>query len=112
MSIGLNEFGKINGSIQAKSAPTDLFFSDTGSYEEVAFQEHFGKMWKVVTVYDYDIVKNAGVKLGRSHYSGAKSGSSFKELGNDWYMYIKVTGITVTPTDVTSAWTAGQAITV
>lgn len=124
VSKSINEFGKLDGHIHAtgaNSSSNGVFFNKYDNTEqEVSYSQYKGKMYKVVTTYTYDIMKDFVVSLGRAYYNGDAghssgkaplSRSTFRDLGRNWYYFKKVTKIETTTTDVTSSWIGGTTIT-
>jgi hypothetical protein len=123
VSKRINEYGLLDADVHARSvdATSNFFYSAiTGTFIDVAYHQFKGRMFLVRTTYTYDVEKGIGVVLGRAHYNGTSGPSPgvtpltksvFRELGKDWYYYMKVKSISTVTSDVTAAWIAGTAIT-
>ena len=106
----INKYAKYDGVIVSRPASG----AASGSGSEFAVEETGLKQdeKRLVTVdgvrkvqtwtYTYNVKKDWGISGGWTAYSGAKQpGSFFHDLGNDWYEYKKVTGISVAETAFT-----------
>lgn len=102
----MNRFGKYDGRIVSRPLDTTANakwqWEVTGkTFERTEAFERGGKDYVRTWKYTFSAKRDWGISSGYAAYSGAKSGSSFEDLGGDWYHYVKVTKIEVKQAEVT-----------
>lgn len=104
----VNKFRKFDGVIVSRpprrgsSAHNRTPVDETGkTYTRVELIHRDGVEYARTWTYTYNVKQDWGISSGYSAYNGAKAGSSFQLIGDDWYKYEKVTDIKVSEVVVT-----------
>lgn len=104
----INKFRKFDGVIVSRPARRGASAHnrtavDEGplTYTRVELVRRDGAEYARTWTYTYSVKQDWGIDSGYAAYDGAKAGSRFDLLGDDWYRYEKVTAITVSETAVT-----------
>ncbi len=104
----VNKFRKFDGVIVSRpprrgsNAHNRDAVDKTGlTYTRVELIHRDGVEYARTWTYTYNVKQDWGVDSGYAAYTGAKNGSNFSLLGDDWYKFEKVTDIKVSETPVT-----------
>lgn len=116
--------GMVNATLVARSVThansmeIKTKYSNSATEKIVRISHTGGSVFLETYTVSFTVKRDKGVKAGRLEYdalvpsSGNPWGSDFNDLGRDWYWYKAVTGVTMTTSDITSAYEGHTAITV